>query len=125
MTRVETGRAGEAAVCAYLEKEGYRIAARNYRIKGGEIDIIAENGFYLAFVEVKTRSKDSLESGFNAVNSRKKKLIIKTAVDYCCKNPGTLQPRFDIAEVIMENGSVSSIDYIKNAYDTTGCKFIF
>lgn len=125
MTRAETGRAGEAAVCAYLEKEGYSIAARNYRIKGGEIDIIAENGFYIAFVEVKTRRQDSLVSGFNAVNSRKKRLIIKTAADYCCKNPSTLQPRFDIAEVIMEEGAVRSIDYIKNAYDTTGCKFIF
>jgi putative endonuclease len=125
MTRSETGKAGETYVCAYLEKLGCRILARNYRICGGEIDIIAEDGEYIAFVEVKTRRPDSLVSGFEAVNKRKKGLIIKTASDYCCKNRTELQPRFDIAQVILDGNTVCSIDYIKNAFDTTGYKFIF
>ena len=53
MTRSETGKLGEEKVCEYLTQLGYTIAARNFRIKGGEIDIIAEDGTYLAFVEVK------------------------------------------------------------------------
>jgi len=125
MTRSETGKLGEDSVCAYLTERGYRIAARNYRIKGGEIDIIAENGDYLAFVEVKSRRPDSLVTGFEAVNKRKKGLIIKTAADYCCKHPSMLQPRFDVAQVIIQEGRVLSIDYIPNAYDTTGYNFIF
>lgn len=125
MTRYETGKTGEDAVCVYLEKMGYRIIVRNYRIKGGEIDIIAENDEYTAFVEVKSRKPDSLVSGFEAVNKRKQGLIIKTAADYCCKNPEVLQPRFDVAEVIIDGGRVHSIDYIFNAYDTTGYNFIF
>ncbi len=125
MTASETGKLGEEKVCAYLEEIGYRIVDRNYRIRGGEIDIIAENGEYIAFVEVKSRKPDSLVTGFEAVNRRKKGLIIRTAADYCCKNPSTLQPRFDVAQVIIDDGKVNSIDYIFNAYDTTGYNFIF
>ncbi len=125
MTKSETGKLGEESVCAYLAEQGYRIIERNYRIKGGEIDIIAEDGFYLAFVEVKTRRPDSLVTGFEAVNKRKRGLIIKTAADYCCKHPSMFQPRFDVAQVIIEEGRVLSIDHIPNAYDTTGYNFIF
>ena len=125
MTSSEIGKLGEESVCRYLVEHGYSIAARNYRIRGGEIDIIACNGDYIAFVEVKTRKKDSLVSGFEAVSKRKQSLIIRTAADYCIKHPTVLQPRFDVAEVIAENGVVLSIDYINNAYDTTGCNIIF
>lgn len=125
MTRSEIGKRGENFVCSYLEKQGYSIAVRNYRIRGGEIDIIAENGDYIAFVEVKTRKPGSLVSGYEAIDTRKKSLIIKTAADYCCKHPTVLQPRFDIAQVIFDGHRALSIDYIKNAYDTTGYKFIF
>ena len=125
MTKSEIGKLGEESVCAYLIERGYKITARNYRIKGGEIDIIAENGDYIAFVEVKSRKPDSMVSGFEAVNKRKRGLIIKTAADYCCKYPNMLQPRFDVAQVIVDAGKVLSIDYILNAYDTTGYNFIF
>ena len=125
MTKSEIGKLGEESVCTYLTERGYNIAARNYRIKGGEIDIVAENGDYIAFVEVKSRKPDSMVSGFEAVNKRKRGLIIKTAADYCCKHPNMFQPRFDVAQVIIDAGKVLSIDYIINAYDTTGYKFIF
>jgi putative endonuclease len=125
MTKSETGKLGEEQVCTYLTDRGYTILARNYRIRGGEIDIIAENGDFIAFVEVKTRKPDSLVTGFEAVNKRKRGLIIKTAADYCCKHPTMLQPRFDVAQVIASGGRVLSIDYIQNAYDTTGYNYNF
>jgi len=125
MNKTEIGRLGEEYVCAYLKEHGYTIVERNYRIKGGEIDIIAGNGDYLAFVEVKTRKPDSMVSGFEAVNKRKRSLIIKTAADYCCKHLSVLQPRFDVAQVIVSEAKLLSIDYIINAYDTTGYNFIF
>jgi len=125
MTSSETGKTGENAVCEYLEKQGYTIAVRNYRIKGGEIDIIAVNSYFTAFVEVKSRRPDCLVTGFEAVDERKKRLIVKTASDYCMKYPSDLQPRFDIAQVTVENGRVLGIEYIENAYDTTGFNFIF
>ncbi len=125
MNRTEKGKLGEEAVCRYLEDLGYVITARNYRIKGGEIDIIAENADYIVFTEVKTRMPGSLASGFDAIDKRKKGLIIRAASDYCCKHPTMLQPRFDVAQVIAGEDRVFSIDYIQNAYDTTGYNFIF
>lgn len=73
ITKSEKGKLGESKVCEYLAERGYTISARNYRIKGGEIDIIAENGDYIAFVEVKTRKPDSMVSGFEAVDRRKRR----------------------------------------------------
>ncbi|MBR6242253.1 MAG: YraN family protein [Ruminococcus sp.] len=125
MTKNETGKLGEDAVCDHLTKLGYRICARNFRIKGGEIDIIAENGDFIAFVEVKTRRPDSLATGFEAVDSRKRGRIIKTAADYMSRHISDLQPRFDIASVTAEDGRVLDIDYMTNAYDTTGYNYIF
>ena len=125
MTKSEVGKLGEESVCGHLIRQGYRIAARNYRIKGGEIDIIAENGDIIAFVEVKSRKPDSLVTGFEAVSKRKQGLIIKTAADYCLKHPNILQPRFDVASVIIDDGKVLSIDYMTNAFDTTGYNIIF
>ena len=120
----DLGQLGEEIVCRYLVSAGFRILERNYRISGGEIDIIAENGEYLAFVEVKTRRVNSMTSGYDAVTKNKKYLIIRAAADYCTKNPNELQPRFDIARVMIDDKKYS-IDYISNAYDTTGYKFIF
>lgn len=125
MTKTEIGRIGEKSVCDYLVENGYTVIVRNYRIKGGEIDIIAVDAEYIAFVEVKSRKPDSMVNGFEAVNKRKQGLIIKTASDYCIKHPTELQPRFDVAEVIIDRGKVLCIDYIQNAYDTTGYNFIF
>ncbi|MDE5764620.1 MAG: YraN family protein [Ruminococcus sp.] len=119
------GYIGEEAVCGYLMENGYEIVCRNYRIRGGEIDIIAVNNDYIAFVEVKSRKYNSMVSGFDSVNKRKKNLIIKTACDFCCKYPNMLQPRFDVAHVTLENGRAVCIDYIQNAYDVADCNYIF
>ena len=125
MNSVDIGNIGEDYVCSYLIKQGYEIVERNYRIRGGEIDIIAVNNDYIAFVEVKSRKPNSMVGGFNAIDKRKKTLIVKTACNFCYKYPNKLQPRFDIAEVIISCGRVLSIDYIENAFDTTGMNFIF
>lgn len=120
MTNKEKGYMGEDAVCEYLKAHGYEIVERNFCIKGGEIDIIARNDEFIAFVEVKTRRSNSLVSAFDAVTNSKKKCIIKTAAEYSFRFPLKYQPRFDIAEVIADNGSVSAVNYIENAFDTAG-----
>lgn len=125
MNKYQIGRLGEDAVCRILEKKGYSIIRRNYRIKGGEIDVIALCGSYIAFVEVKTRSVNAISSGFDAVDDRKKNLIIKTAADFMIKNPCELQPRFDVAEVSACCGRIIKVNYICNAFDATGCDIIF
>lgn len=125
MSSADTGKLGENAVCEYLAANGWKITSRNFRTRGGEIDIIAENGEFIAFVEVKTRRLGSMTSGFEAIDSRKKMRIIKTAAAYSYKFPLSLQPRFDIAVVTAAGGTVLDIDYIDFAYDTSDCDVIF
>lgn len=116
-----SGKLGEDAVCAYLIQKGYSITARNYCIRGGELDIIAENGEYIVFVEVKARKPHSMVSGIEAVTDAKKRRIITTAAAYSYKNPLVKQPRFDIAEVTLCGGLAKNIEYYENAFDMTGC----
>ena len=121
----KTGGTGERLTAEFLRKNGFSVIKRNYHCRYGEIDIIAADSDYIVFVEVKTRRPGGLSDGFDAITERKKGLIIRAASEYCLRNPNMLQPRFDVARVIFDGTAVRSVDYIKNAYDTTGYKFIF
>ena len=99
MSSNESGKYGEDFAAAILTKQGFRILARNFRKKCGEIDLIAANRKFLVFIEVKTRTAGSLISPAEAVNITKQRKIIKTAMLYLTQNPTELQPRFDVFEV--------------------------
>ena len=121
MTPSEAGRRGETAVCQYLLQRGYTIRKRNYRIRGGEIDIIAQKGEILAFVEVKSRRQSE---GFTLeyLSPQQQLRIVKASLQYCAaENPDwALQPRYDAATVVTERGQIVSIEYIENAFDASG-----
>ncbi len=124
-TSYNVGKQGEDAVCSYLEAKGSSILARNYRIKGGEIDIIAVQGEEILFVEVKTRKAGSMVSGFESVTKRKKCFLLRAAVKYCMEHIIDLQPRFDVVQVTMSDSGVCDIDYLENAFDMSDCDVIF
>lgn len=71
LTRAELGRAGEEEAARHLHSCGYRILARNWRVRAGEIDIIAEHDGVVVFVEVKTRTSDAYGFPEEAVTPRK------------------------------------------------------
>ncbi len=116
MTKSETGKLGEEITAYYLKRSGYEIVSRNFRIRGGEIDIIAVKDDIIAFVEVKTRDISALESGAQAVGKRKRSLVIRAAQEYSYRNPHQLQPRFDVAEATVKDGKVIRFKYFDNAY---------
>ncbi|WP_411676689.1 YraN family protein [Caproicibacter sp.] len=113
-----SGPFGEEAAADYLTENGYRILERNYHSRFGEIDIIAENGQYIIFAEVKTRKAFSLVDPEYAVTSGKQRKIAKTALLYLQKNKTRLQPRFDVIGIVTSgNGrSVVSLNHIKDAF---------
>jgi putative endonuclease len=94
---------GEEFAAKTLERNGYRILARNYRTRFGEIDVVAQKGEILAFVEVKTRSANALERPAAAVNAQKRRRLIAAAEEYIQRHPGGLQPRFDVFEVLIRS----------------------
>lgn len=116
MPKNRSGVLGEDAVCVYLEKKGYKILARNFKVQGGEIDIISCDREYIVFTEVKTRERDFI-SGIDSVDTSKKRRIIRTAQSYIDISGSQLQPRFDTALVITDKGLLCSLEYIENAFD--------
>lgn len=111
------GRWGEDQVALRLEAAGYTILARRYRTRYGEIDLIAENGTFLAFVEVKLRRRGGMVSGREAVDARKQERLRRTAQLYLSEHETARQPRFDVAEVTgPDAGGAAEICYMENAF---------
>ena len=111
------GRAGEDAVCDYLEEKGCKILARNYRKKGGEIDIIAQDGDTAVFIEVKTRKYGAMDSGTSAMTKAKMRRIINPSEEYMYEHKELdLYRRFDTAYVTVtpeKYPRVLDIEYYK------------
>ena len=113
------GRWGERLVCDYLRERNWRIREVNYRCRFGELDIIAEKGIYIAFVEVKMRKNDRFGMPREAVTQEKQRKLRATAELYLQEHPTLRQPRFDVAEVYAPNGANkadTTITYIENAF---------
>lgn len=113
------GRWGEAVVAEDLRKKGWRILAAGYRCRLGEIDLVAGDGKFLAFVEVKLRKSTAYGTAAEAVDRRKQNRICAAAQLYLAQYPSDLQPRFDIAEVYAPRGMETptpQISYIENAF---------
>lgn len=121
------GRLGEEYAAQYLKENGFFIAARNYRSQRGEIDIIAENRETLLFVEVKLRKSGSSYSPQEAVTFDKKQRLLHAAKNFIFRSHTTLQPRFDVIEIIVNERNDlkdADVNWIKNAFGVKGNEFI-
>ncbi len=111
------GRWGEARAAEYLIKKGYTIVAQGYRTRYGEIDLIASNRKYLAFVEVKTRKSASFARAMEYVDAHKQRKLAACAAMWLSENKTKLQPRFDVIEVYYNDElSEAEINHIENAF---------
>lgn len=113
------GQWGEEQAAQWLTQRGWRILAKNFRCRMGEIDLVAENGTYLAFVEVKLRKDDRFGSACESVTPAKQRRLRVAAEYYLMGHPTELQPRFDVAEVYAAQGihtKQPDIYYIENAF---------
>jgi putative endonuclease len=111
--RQATGRSGEDLAAQHLKQQGYIILERNYRLRIGEVDIIARDGEDLVFIEVKTRRSKKFGSPFEAVDVRKQKKIFNIAAAYL--QGKELPVRFDVVAVHLNEQDVR-IEVMKNAF---------
>ena len=98
----DLGRRGEDCAAAYLERAGYRIIARNWRCREGEIDVIVAQTDIVAFVEVKTRSSTRFGHPFEAITAVKLARMRRLAAVWCAQSdiwPHRI--RLDVIAVIM------------------------
>ena len=113
------GQWGEEKVAEKLRRDGWTIVTRNFRCRMGELDLVAENETFLAFVEVKLRKDDRFGSACEAVTPSKQRKLRAAAQYYLISRPTRLQPRFDVAEVYAPQGirtESPTIYYIENAF---------
>ncbi len=111
----ETGKQGEAEAARYLHEHGYQVLTTNYRHQHAEIDIIAQKGKLLIFVEVKTRTNVSFGNPEEFVNYTKAKLVMRTAEHYIFAHNWQHDVRFDIISVIINNNEIR-IKHIEDAF---------
>lgn len=111
-TTTAKGRRGEDLAVIHLEREGYVILGRNVRTSGGEIDIVAQDGKVLCFVEVRTRARAS--SALESVDTRKRARIVRAAVAYLHALSSSPPCRFDVIAV-----SGGRVHLVQNAFEAT------
>jgi putative endonuclease len=101
--RQEFGQRGEELACAELEQRGYVVLERRYRTRAGELDIVARDGDYLVFVEVKARQDRSFGDPEEAVTLLKQQKMVWMATDYLARSGLDNTPcRFDVVAINTE-----------------------
>jgi len=112
------GNRGEELAAAFLERNGLKIVERNFRCKGGEVDIIARDGKTIVFIEVKSRRTLTYGVPQLAVTPFKQRQISKAALTWLSKNRLHDTPaRFDVIAILLENSYSHQIEHIRNAFD--------
>ena len=95
---------GENRAAEYLEGKGCEIVARRFRVREGELDLVAIDHGYLCFVEVKLRKDDAMGEAREYVTKAKQRKVRTAALRYLAAHPSSLQPRFDVVEVYAPQG---------------------
>lgn len=128
MNTREFGKMGENSAAEYLRERGYHIIGQNVYVGHREVDIIAENENFIVFAEVKTRrqfpdNSSPFGTPGEAVNTRKRELLVSAAEEYLLKNGCNKSPRIDVIEVYVSPFSaeykVEDIRHYENAVKKT------
>ena len=112
------GKTGEDAAEVFLENKGYKIVARNFRCKAGEIDRIVKDKHNLVFVEVKLKRDSSFGTPDEMVHFRKQRRLLKAAQWYMLVNnldPETTNWRVDVVSIWFDECDNRHIEHLENA----------
>lgn len=114
------GRTGELLAEQFLRAQGYRIVERNVKTPMGELDLVAEDGGVLVFVEVKARTSEAFGGGVGAVDRRKRQKLVRLASHYLARHHwGDRLCRFDVVVIEETTPERRKISHIKNAFDVS------
>ncbi len=115
---INLGKAGEELAAVMLAGKGYRILERNWRFGKEEIDIIARDGNFIVFVEVKTRSSNVFAEPEASVTKAKQRVLVRAANAYVNYRRFGGEVRFDIVSVLMLPGK-EVVNHIPDAFYAT------
>src|SRR5256885_8695849 len=116
---LQYGILGERAAKKLLKRQGLKFLTANFRSDRGEVDLVFRDCDCLVFVEVKTRSSEDWVRPASAVNKERRQRLSRAALDYLrlLKNP-QVKLRFDIVEVLLEEGVVREVRHLPNTFVT-------
>jgi len=119
MSNKTLGNYGESLARQYLKGLGYRILEENFRNKLGEIDLIAQDGKTICFVEVKTRQSTDQGQPYEAINSWKIRKLTQMATFYLKHKFHSIEisARFDVISIVKNKEGNTNLQHIKNAFD--------
>lgn len=119
MKRKDLGDLGEKLAKEYLKKQGYRLRESNFRCREGEIDIVAQKGDCLVFVEVRTKSSRDFGSPEESLTAAKKQRLVTLALTYRdCHQDLPPNWRIDVVAVELEpDGKLVRLELIENAVE--------
>jgi putative endonuclease len=110
------GDAAEVAAVHYLEERGYKVVARNFRCPYGELDVVAEQGDTLCFVEVRMRSTAAWGDPAHTVSWSKQRRVTRAALHYLFRQGGPERMvRFDVISVV-GRGDRAQVEHIPDAF---------
>jgi putative endonuclease len=119
--RLATGRLAEALAAQFLEQQGLRILARNWRQPGGEIDLVADDAGTCVFVEVRARTGLDFGHPLEAIGAAKRAQVVRAAKLYLhLESPRASGFRFDVVGVLFApDGGKPQVFHVPNAFETT------
>jgi putative endonuclease len=109
------GRRGESRAAWFYRLRGYRIMARNLRLREGEIDLVARRGRTIAIVEVKTRQSLGTGEGYEAVDQQKRLRLVQLGDRYAAQSPRGTMLRYDILSLFW-NGRRFVVTHFPDAF---------
>jgi putative endonuclease len=117
-SRKEAGAAGEAAALEYLTRKGLQLLLRNYRCRGGEIDLVMLDGATLALIEVRLRSDLRYGGAAASVDTRKQQRLVFAARHLLLtqSNLARYRARFDVMALTPQAGRETKIEWLRDAF---------
>jgi putative endonuclease len=107
------GGPAERLAADFLERQGLKILARNYRCRFGEIDLVASSGEALVFIEVRARTSEAYGGAAGSITAAKRRRIIAAARHYLARQRPARACRFD---VVLVRGREQAIEWLTNAF---------
>ncbi len=111
------GRCGEERAAEFIAAQGYRVIATNFRRKFGELDLVAEEGGEIVFIEVKTRSGKAYGHPLESITAAKRKRIIRAAAAFLQERGLEDRPcRFDAVAVSIDQAGKWQVEVTRAAF---------
>ena len=112
---MSTGAQAEQRAVQFLQRQGLKLIAQNYRSRFGEIDLIMQDGTSLVFVEVRMRRNAGFGGAAASIDAHKQQRIVRTAHQYLASLAHIPPCRFDA--ILMDDMNDQNMQWLKNAFD--------